>query len=64
MMSMCSQSAPCSWMTREHSEERLPKSEARIEGAIMGLGAIAGVSEWMWIRLSEWGVGGVLWRGS
>lgn len=40
MISMWSQSAPASWMIREHSEKSLPKSEARIEGAIIGLGAI------------------------
>lgn len=27
-------------MMREHSEKSLPKSDARIEGAIIGLGAI------------------------
>lgn len=41
-MSMCSQSAPSDLMIREHSCARLPKSEARIEGAMMGFGAISG----------------------
>lgn len=40
MISMWSQSAPASWIMREHSEKSLPKSEARIEGAMIGLGAI------------------------
>lgn len=41
MMSMWSQSAPASLMIRVHSEESLPKSEARIEGAMIAFGAIS-----------------------
>lgn len=43
IISMWSQSAPASWMMREHSEKSLPKSEARIEGAMIGLGAILSI---------------------
>lgn len=71
MISMWSQSAPASWMMREHSEKSLPKSEARIEGAIIGLGAILReffLRIWIssnWVRLfnrgsCRWWVGGVL----
>lgn len=42
MMSTCSQSAPWS-MVREHSWPSWAKSEASIDGAMMGLGAIFGV---------------------
>ena len=46
-MSMCSQSAPSDLMIREHSCARLPKSEARIEGAMMGFGAISNYYFWV-----------------
>jgi len=47
IMSMCSQSAPSDLMIREHSCARLPKSEARIEGAMMGFGAISNYYFWV-----------------
>lgn len=45
MISMWSQSAPCSLITLEHSDERFPKSEARIDGAMIAFGAIFRLSK-------------------
>ena len=62
IMSMCSQSAPSSLTMREHSWRRLPKSEARMDGAMIALGAMLWLVEGLtwsregvrdWIRKME-----------